>query len=326
MDEVPWHEKAKSRLASYLQNDRLPHGLLFCGPPGVGKGILALQLAQRLLCATPNGLAACGSCSACQLFNAGTHPDVISLEPEEEGKTLTVDQVRKLSQSLELKPQFGQYRVILINPADRLNRNAANALLKTLEEPGDNNIIILVTDRPSALPITISSRCQTLNVALPDSQTALNWLKTKTDNKNPETLLKISNGAPLKALTLADSASIDHFNIFEQLWNQSLEDKIDPITAVAQLKDIPEAQLIDWMISRLNEQIQRQFSLKSANFEQSVTPANLKDCKSGLHLKELFKLFDQLFDAKRRLESPLNKQLMMEELFISLNQFGRTMN
>jgi DNA polymerase-3 subunit delta' len=181
---APWQTRVLETALASLTEQRLGHALLLAGAARMGKGEVATRLAQRLLCQTPaaDGLA-CGQCRSCQLFAAGTHPDYTftSFIPNDKGdklrSELIVDQVRDLGHWFSLTPQMGGAQVALITPAHALNRNAANALLKTLEEPSRDRYLLLVTDRPGQLQATIRSRCQRLEFRPPARDEATAWLR-----------------------------------------------------------------------------------------------------------------------------------------------------
>ncbi len=181
---APWQQRVLDGALATLADGRLGHALLFSGAARMGKGEVATRLAHRLCCGSPSpaGLA-CGRCRACQLFSAGTHPDFrhVSFIPNDKGDKLrseiVVDQMRELGHWFSLTPQMGGAQVALITPAHALNLNAANALLKTLEEPSRDRYLMLVTDRPGRLPATIRSRCQRLEFRPPARAEAAAWLR-----------------------------------------------------------------------------------------------------------------------------------------------------
>lgn len=179
---APWQQQAYDQAIAVLDAGRLTHALLICGPADLGKRALAEALAQRLLCRTPANGRACGSCKSCSLLAAGTHPDRYeeTLEPNEKGdlrSEIAVSQIRRLGERLTLTPQIGQMQVALVHPAEAMNRNAFNALLKTLEEPPPGRHLILVSDQPARLPATIRSRCQRLELRPPTRDQARAWLQ-----------------------------------------------------------------------------------------------------------------------------------------------------
>jgi DNA polymerase-3 subunit delta' len=226
----PWNQPILDSLKARL--DRLPHALLVHGPRGVGKLALAERMAQLLLCehAQP-AQRPCGSCDACRWYLAGNHPDFRRLEPEaiakvpppvdeeEEGSEaparrtkqpslfITVNQIRELAGFLNLKSHRGGVRIALIHPAEDLYLpNAANALLKSLEEPPAGAIFILVSHRPARLLPTVRSRCVALPVPIPPREAALRWLEAQ-GVKNADRWLAFAGGAPLQAVAYAGEAA-----------------------------------------------------------------------------------------------------------------------
>lgn len=181
---APWLEPAWQRLGEALRSGRLHHALLIAGPAGLGKRALAEALVAAALCQQRAEAGACGTCRACRLLAAGTHPDRahVSFAERDDGKLrseLTIEQIRTLSARLALSSQFGGLQLAIIEPAEAMNVSAANALLKTLEEPASDTIMILVADQPARLPATIRSRCQRIDVALPAERQALDWLRAQ---------------------------------------------------------------------------------------------------------------------------------------------------
>lgn len=206
----PWAAQALERLFAARAAGRLPHALLVCGPAGLGKRALAGELVAALLCERPaaDGTA-CGSCRGCTLRQAGTHPDFSRVGLEEIEKTgklrseIVIEQVRALSARLALTPQFGGAQVVLLDPAERMNTSAANALLKTLEEPHPGCLLLLMADQPFALPATIRSRCQRVELRMPGRADALAWLGTQgADGEMARVALEAARGNPGAALEL----------------------------------------------------------------------------------------------------------------------------
>ena len=182
MNIAPWLAESWSQLAARRVAGRFPHAVLVAGPAGLGKRDFVAALAASLLCTAPAADGhACGRCRGCTWAAAGSHPDrvAITFGLRDDGQPRTeivVDQVRELSARLALRPQAGGWQVATVDPADRLNPNAANALLKTLEEPAADTVIVLVADEPARLPATIRSRCQRVEARFPEHGQALAWL------------------------------------------------------------------------------------------------------------------------------------------------------
>lgn len=217
-----WTEQVWASLAESAR--RLPHALLIHGPGGTGKRALAEHFAQFLLCeGQPESVRPCGRCDACRWFAAGNHPDLRWLEPEAIAKTAAVDegeqegrstrsskpsleikveQVRALAQFLNIGSHRGRHRIALIHPAEDMNLNAANSLLKSLEEPPSGAMFVLVSHRPARLLPTIRSRCVAVPVALPPPEGAEAWLR-ESGAPDADRWLAFAGGAPLRALEYA---------------------------------------------------------------------------------------------------------------------------
>lgn len=170
--DITGHERPIAILKAAISHERLAHAYLFHGETGIGKYLTATRLAQALYCERLSDRSApdsCGTCRACRQVAARTHPDYLVIEPDRELATpqIKIEQVRDLEQQFIYRPLMGERKVCVIDDADRLTSGAANALLKTLEEPPGYGLFILITSRPHALPITIRSRCQSLRFTTP---------------------------------------------------------------------------------------------------------------------------------------------------------------
>lgn len=183
MNRLPWHTEQWTRLQASRARHAIPHALLLCGAAGLGKREFVQRFVRGLLCEQPLDGDACGQCRRCLLLAAGTHPDLISLTfgLRKNGtlrSEIVVEQIRELSARLALNSQLGGWQIVVIDPADAMNPAAANALLKTLEEPSSQTLLLLLADAPWRLPQTIRSRCQRIEFHLPAESVSLAWLKT----------------------------------------------------------------------------------------------------------------------------------------------------
>ncbi len=209
----PWHQDAWERLCQRRDRGAMPHALLLAGPAGLGKRAFLERLQRGLLCEQPINGDACGQCRACNLLDAGTHPDRIDVRFElntsgKLRKEIIVNQIRDLSAHLAMASQLGGWQVASIDPADSLNAAAANALLKTLEEPTAASVLVLVADAPWRLTATIRSRCQRIDFRLPPQEQALAWLQ-QAGVADAAAVLEAAAGNPGLARSWAEQGMLD---------------------------------------------------------------------------------------------------------------------
>lgn len=203
-DLLPWQAHLWAQFSERRQH---AHAYLLHGPAGIGKRQLAELLRARLLCQSPQAGFACGQCKGCLLLAAGTHPDTFTLEPEEADKAIKVDQVRELVDFVVQTAQLGGRKVILLEPAEAMNINAANALLKSLEEPSGDTVLLLISHQPSRLLPTIKSRCVQQTCPFPSEAQSLAWLAQSLPALSGEEhreLLALAAGSPLAAQRLQE--------------------------------------------------------------------------------------------------------------------------
>ena len=204
---LPWQTDAWERLQALIKAQTLPHSLMVAGPESIGKQHFLRSLAAVLLCDQPSAELACGICRACELMRAGSHPDLLLVETEEDSRVIKIDQIRQLIDFAQKPPTLASRKLVLLGPAEAMNASAANALLKCLEEPSATTQILLYSHQPSALPATVRSRCQALAMSPPGPQQCLDWLNQITGSGAvSEQLLQVSGDRPLLAreLYLAD--------------------------------------------------------------------------------------------------------------------------
>lgn len=211
----PWQQETWQRLVQPLQQGRLAHALLLSGGEGNGKLFLAQGFAKKALCREQQDYA-CGQCKSCLLIQAASHPDYLLIEPD--GKNIKVDQIRAMIDQLNQTAQLGGRKVIIIAPAEAMNTSAANALLKCLEEPSANSLLLLISHSPNRLLPTIRSRCQQIIIDKPSFEQADLWLQSYVDNAvDREKLLQLANGNPLLAQSYAEKKSLILYQKSQQL-------------------------------------------------------------------------------------------------------------
>lgn len=234
-ETITGHERQKNILRRALKQQRIAHAYLFSGPDGIGKRLVALAFARALLCERGQG---CGSCSACRKVDHNNHPDIHLLDSD--GANLKIDQIRALQQQLSLRPLEGRYKICLIDSAEKMTLGAANALLKTLEEPRPDTLLILLTDQPEQLIATIRSRCQQLTfnrLTRLQISTILND-KLDLDDRDAQILAALSDGSLKKALGQN-----------RQLYLEKRRNLIQSLSALSSGSTIPTFALADELAS-----------------------------------------------------------------------------
>lgn len=319
----PWQQQHWEQLQNYVLQQRIPQALLISGRQGLGKQELSTHFAFSLLCnkRQKNGLC-CGHCQSCLLLKADTHPDFIQIQPAETKKSISVDQIRSLVNQLTLKPQFEGFRVVIINPADTLNNNAANAFLKCLEEPSERTIIILITDRPSKLPATIVSRCQKITVTTPNKETVLTWLQQLRIADDPEVLFSLAQGAPLQAQDFAKNGYVALRNNCFKVWMSVAKQQTHPVIIAEDWQKMPEAPLLFWITSWVIDLIKCTYNKTTQLYNPDLV-IPLQELTQQLDLKRLYKLYDCLLQNRQLLNTQINKQLMFEHILIQWQDLNR---
>lgn len=308
--EQPWQQVIRPALA----RRSLHHGLLLAGAAGLGKGRFADVLAAALLCQQPEADGRpCGNCRGCHLFATAAHPDVTRIEVET--GTIGVDQVRSLSSNLNLSSQYGGARVGLINPADRLTVNAANSLLKTLEEPPRGAHVLLIASQPSRLPATVRSRCQLVRLPIPDPDLTREWLAGQPNAEAAVRVLPLAGGAPLAALGMAAEGDAEALGALTDTLEAVAQGRMDPARAALQWKDKGAApRLVGWV-----ELLVMDLARAAAAGQEQLRiwdPVRIQGIQRALSSDAVQSFLVWLAETRRALDQPLNDQLVAEALFI----------
>ncbi len=304
----PWLTEHWSFFLRRLEQNRLAHALMIEGPAGSGKQALANAMVAKLLCSEDQP-EACGQCRSCKLLAGGAHPDRFDIQPEEGSDVIKVDQVRVLIASLNLTSSVSARKVACIHPADSMNMAAANALLKSLEEPVGDAVLILVCSVPARLPITIRSRCQSIVVSQPDSQTVLDWLEKSCSKSRAEVTaaLQAAGGSPLRAARYIDSPESDAYGQVQEGLATLLAHpgSVSPVSA--RLGELNPDDLWRWLSMSMGE------AVKSV-----MTGSTAKWVPAGKQLlaKPLLELQKQA-DFNRRLSTtPVRGDLLLQDWLI----------
>lgn len=332
IDIYPWQQHDWQNLVSRYRNGKLPHAMLFTGIDGLGKIKLALQFSSLLLCETFQNSPAepndnpCGKCQPCKLNKAGTHPDQLVVQPEAEGKIIPVDKIREISHYLGLTPQYGKHQVVILSPAEKMNKFAANSLLKTLEEPTKGSFLILISSQPSLLLPTIRSRCQTINVRKPSVQEAQDWLQARLPAEREDLrqqMVDLANGSPLKALEFMENNTHKlTMEILQNLHNLSAR-RVEPGIVAKNWSEMEVRLVLQWLIMWTTHMIRLKFANNLPDTIQVAYRVELQKIAATVDLRGLFIFLDKLTEARRLLESQVNVQLLLEDLLLNWNQLSK---
>jgi DNA polymerase-3 subunit delta' len=317
---LPWHESNWQVLQNCREQDRLPHALLFVGTAGVGKKLFAKQFAKSLLCFHPkDDQMPCQTCSPCRWFEAQTHPDFVEIMPEDEKKPIRIDQIRNLIEFNHKTARVNSFKVMIIYSVHALNVYAANALLKTLEEPAENALIILVTEYLMMLPATVRSRCQIIYFPVPNSEIALHWLKKfLQDDLDLSVLLSLAQYAPLKVLDFVEQDEMAFRRKVFQQWSDLIHNQGVLTVLSEEWSKLDISRLLaHWKTWIADMIILKQIKTQHPIQNQDLI-AQLNEIAAKFDLKKLYSFLDELNQADDALRRGLNlnPRLMIENLLI----------
>lgn len=312
----PWQARQWRQLLNAAQQGRLPHALLLAGAEGLGVEDFALALAARLLCTDP-GEGACGRCKSCLLLQAGNHPDLVLLQPEEPGKAIKVDALRELIAANQLSSQYGRHKIAVITPAEAMNRSAANTLLKTLEEPTPGSVLMLVCQRPGQLPVTLRSRCQRLNFSAANDADSRAWLAQQLDDPDSAAeLLSLCGGRPLAALRLQQEDTLQlQLGLLDDL--QALgSGRADAAGMAQKWQELNTTRVLQWLLEFVQRMARAGLQTESA--DTSRLQQGLQHLAKGLDLLQLLEWYAIVMRNYRAATGPynLNQQGLLEEIIV----------
>jgi DNA polymerase III subunit delta' len=331
-DSLPWLHGAQQRLRAAWAAQRLPHSLLLLSVPGLGAEQLANWITALALCESSDARP-CGVCASCQLLRADSHPDSHRVRLEEDAHQIKVDQVRALIESLALKSYRGGFKIGVIEGAEALNVNGANAFLKTLEEPTANTVLIMIARPSHRLPATIASRCLRLTLQPPATEIAAAWLRVNAPahaaaqsgaqapagprgaaERSWDAALALAGGAPLLALEMdaAGIATLDA-DMRESLSQLSAGTVDATLLAERWLKSDP-ALRITWLENWITRRVHA--ALGGAPSHQSAEPVRLPAALLKAKIRALFELLDAARDLRRLASTGMNQQLALEALLL----------
>ncbi len=320
----PWLRDSLRSMTRAHASRGLGHAWLIAGPPGTGKLNLAMVLAHHLLsdgkASAPQEL----SCEQAGVFAelrkspADTHPDLRLTFPLDDKRTISVDQIRDASAALSLKSMRGGAKVMILEPAEAMTTAAANALLKTLEEPTQQTWIVLISHQPGRLPATIRSRCQQLPIARPAVEVAVRWL----GGSAPERVLALAGGSPLMAGEWYDDEISRFINSLEGDIEEISSMKSDPLTVAKRWLDADGERALRWLIRRLHAAI-RDRVVPGSTQVTDESADRLHNLWSALTLRSLLDQLDTAETLLGRFGSGMNLELSLGVLLQGLSPASR---
>ena len=316
LDEAPWLTGPLAQLRRARAAGRFPAALLIQEQRGAGGAALADFAVRLALCRS--GEPPCGQCRDCRLLTASQHPDYLAVGPLEDSRQIRVEQIRELAEQLALSAHGGGATVALIAPADAMNANAANALLKTLEEPRAGVSLLLLTALPSRLAPTILSRCQRLVVPRPSREQSLAWLARRAGSGPWEAVLDVIGNAPFDALALearqvARLGAETHAALADLLAGRLDVARTAEAWGRAESLELRLICLENWLTSRIDSAARR-----TGQARELRSGAHLSEAASDLNMARLLRVLDALHDLRRLRLTAINRPLALELLLRQL--------
>jgi len=301
-----WQKAQWQQFGQLKLQGRLPHAMILTGPEGIGKLSLAKQLASSVLCTNTQYSESCGHCHSCQLFSAENHPDHSTIMPEEAGKQIKIDQIRQLKAKQELTAAVSNWKTVIISPADSMNISSNNSLLKLLEEPQKNTLLLLLSSKPEKLPITILSRCQKIAFNVPSESEAYEFIKQARNDIDEDTLkrvLSLAKGAPLRAIELLDSDIIKQIQVIEDDFDLIINGRSNPVQLAKKWQEYD----ITLTFNHLQVLIQQRLG-------------RVLNKLSTVQAKRYWHIYDCIIAAIKLLSSSnnINKILLIEQFIVSV--------
>lgn len=310
----PWQQTLWQHVVVRVDKQRLPHAILVTGVAGLGKAQFAAKMAESLLCLNvDNQFHACGFCHSCQIMQAGNHPDHLTISVEEAGKSIKIEQIRALKEKQSLTPSIAKWKTVVIEAADAMTNSAANSLLKLLEEPQNNTILILTTDAVHRLPVTIRSRCQQMHMSAPDYSITMQWLDSAGISTDVEQLQKISSltqDAPFAIVKALESNEWQAYQQIQQDFDQLLLQQTNPVQLANQWQQLDLLKVMHQLLSTIKTRLKNHYS-GYAEVSETQQYWQIVDC-----IVNTIKLISS--------QNNYNKTLLIEDFMVSVMRISDT--
>ena len=300
----PWQTSQWQYFNQQYQQQRLPHAILLGGVDGLGQLPLAHEMVGAVLCEKNAADSPCGVCHSCQLFIAGNHPDHTFVTPDDVGKQIKIEQIRDLKQKQTLTANVAKWKTAIISPAENMNTSASNSLLKLLEEPQENTLLILISAQTQRLPITIMSRCQKISLSAPAEDKSEAWMRQQADynEQDIKSALHLTNGAPLAASDLLSNDAMKDLDQAAKDFNAVLQGKANPVALAQQWQQYDLGLVLRYLQIRLKQRL-----------------ISSLDNTSHLRQDKNWMIHDCIINTLKLLSSShnLNKVLLIEQFMVS---------
>ena len=301
----PWQIEQWRSLSLQHEQQRLPHAIIFTGVNGLGQLSLANKIVAKVLCEQSATSAPCGDCHNCQVLAAGNHPDHSFVGPDESGKQIKIEQIRELKQKHTLTANIAKWKTAIIWPAENMNVSASNSLLKLLEEPQSNTLLILISVKPQLLPITIMSRCQKISLTVPTNKQAIEWIEEQEGKTYEEIEIKralsLANGGPLEALSLLSSESLEILEQITKDFNAVLGGVANPVILSQKWQQYDLGMVLHYLQLKLKQRLIK----------------NINNSGSSI-VRNDWAIYDCIINTTKLLSSShnLNKTLLIEQFMV----------
>ena len=303
----PWQQSQWQQIVAAAARDMLPHALLLTGPEGVGLGNFASCLAARFLCMQPpdTGIS-CGHCKTCILFKAGNNPDLLNIQPEEKGKRIRIDSIREMIDFIYLSSHYRRHKIVIIDPADAMNRNAANTLLKTLEEPPPDSLLLRIKFNPG-------------------KEQVLHWLQEQSQGNSVDYqgLLALDQSGPLRIQELLDSGResipCDLLVDLKEIHSST----VDPVRMAEKWQGLGTTDVLRWLLLCFGRIARLKLAPVRDQPDKSSIFGHLQYLANDLDLQQVVACYDLALKNYHAATGPiaLNRQGLLEDMIVFLQNF-----
>ncbi len=318
MKIYPWLIEHSQKWQKLVCSQRVPHAILLTGIKGVGKVALAKKMAHMALCENLPENDVCNECVGCQLFVVGNHTDFTLIQAEK--SIIKIDQIRSLTKGVVLSSTRNQYRVVVIENVEQMNKASANALLKTLEEPPSKVVLILTTsDFGSILP-TIKSRCVKVNISTPPTEHVINWIKAEStlDEKDIHSSIILAGGAPLVARALLDNNVMSNVeSMLRELYDLLSQRSVTSVLEVSKRWHSEELYMyFPYMAQFFLSLLRHQYSISTTDSSMMFDGKNMECVFQKKQSEHILNFLSDLYLFDKRSLTALKVELLLEELLI----------